>query len=253
MTAAGSRGQASVEAIGLWLAVALLCAALVVGIVRVAPLVARALDGDRDPERPAAHAVLERAVDTGRPTLLAARRLLVREVGAAAADRYLSTRILARYGSRLGRTRDASAVVGVAPSPTVRLLAVPSGPPTVVIATPSDEPLPETDRDLGPIASEAGRQALEESLDANRATRPLARILRGADLGLAVIGLLAPGDEVGPPPGLRAGDGVLCEPIELRWLRAGELDTQPLALAVHVVVVRNGRVLADQLLAGERC
>ncbi len=67
-----------------------------------------------------------------------------------------------------------------------------------------------------------------------------------------MIALVAPPDDVGPEPGERAGDAVLCEPVQLRWTMGGAVHA-PLATALHLVVVRGGRVLADRFADGDRC
>ena len=81
---------------------------------------------------------------------------------------------------------------------------------------------------------------------------PLGKLLGRVQTGQAVVGLLAPADDVGPLPGRRAGDGVLCEPVDLRWTMGGQVH-DPLARALHLVVVRAGRVIDDRLIDGERC
>jgi hypothetical protein len=90
------------------------------------------------------------------------------------------------------------------------------------------------------------------ALDAAERTRPLAKLFGRAQAGRDLLVLVHPSDDVGPEPGERAGDAVLCEPVELRWTMGG-VRHAPLATAVHVVVVRAGRVLADRLAAGDGC
>jgi len=67
-----------------------------------------------------------------------------------------------------------------------------------------------------------------------------------------VVSLVTAPDDVGPGPGERAGDAVLCEPVQLRWTMGGAVHA-PLATALHLVVVRGGRVLADRFAEGDRC
>ena len=90
------------------------------------------------------------------------------------------------------------------------------------------------------------------ALETLERTRPLGKLLGRAQVGRDVVTLMQPPDEVGPAPGERAGDAVLCEPVELRWTMGG-VRHDPLAVAVHLVVVRGGRVLADRLAAADRC
>ena len=82
---------------------------------------------------------------------------------------------------------------------------------------------------------------------------PLGKLLGRIQIGQAIVGLLAPADEVGPVPGRRAGDAVLCEPVDLRWTMGGQVHVRPVARALHLVVVRAGRVIDDRLVDGERC
>ena len=86
-----------------------------------------------------------------------------------------------------------------------------------------------------------------------RAACRSAKLLGRIQAGQAVVGLLAPADDVGPVPGRRAGDAVLCEPVDLRWTMGGQVHVRPLARALHLVVVRAGRVIDDRLVDGERC
>ena len=251
-TAPAERGQATIEALGLWAALALLVAALVLGLPRVAPVLVAALRADDDtPRPPAAAALLERVLAGragrgGTPTLLAAERLLAAELGPERARSYLRARLLERHGARFGGTIDVTDHVAAIAVPGDRLLAYPTRPPSLVIAEPDDEPRP------GPDPGAAAPGYAVTALDAAERTRPLAKLFGRAQVGRDLLVLLHPSDDVGPEPGERAGDAVLCEPVELRWTMGG-VRHAPLATAVHVVVVRAGRVLADRLAAGDGC
>jgi hypothetical protein len=255
------RGQATVEAVALWLIVAAIFGALLLGLPRLGPLLAGALHGGEGrtaAREPAAAALAERALAGrggrgGTPTLLAAERMLALELGAGGARAYLASRLEARHGARLGHVIDATALVGGAEAPGDRLFAYPSGRPSLTIAHLADEPLPQPDAATRRAVAAAGTDAAATALELVRATRPLATLFGRVQAGQAVIGLLAPRDDVGPEPGRRAGDAVLCEPVELRWTMGGEVHRTPLALALHLVVVRAGRVLDDRLIDGERC
>jgi hypothetical protein len=258
--ARAERGQATVEAVALWLIIAVVGGLLLLDLPRLGNLVAGMLDGgDRAAARkPAAAALAERALAGrggrgGTPTLLAAERLLALDLGAAGAHDYLAARLLARYGSRLGHALDATSLVGGAQAPGDRLIATPAARPRVVIARLADEPLPDPDAATRRALIAAGGDASVAALDVQRRTAPLGRLLGRVQTGQAVIGLLAPADEVGPAPGRRGGDAVLCEPVDLRWTMGGVVHARPLARALHVVVVRAGRVIDERLLDGERC
>ena len=255
------RGQATVEVVGLWLIIALVVAVLLLTLPRLGPWVARVLGGEPAPtaqRQPAAAGLAERAL-TGRsgrggtPTLLAAERLLALELGAQGAHDYLAVRLLARHGARLGRAIDATAVVGGAQAPGDQLIATAAGRPTVRIARPADEPVPEPDAATRRAVIAASKDAGVTALGAVPRTAPLSKLLGRIQTGQAVVGLLAPADDVGPAPGRRAGDAVLCEPVDLRWTMGGQVHVRPLARALHLVVVRGGRVIDDRLVDGERC
>jgi hypothetical protein len=255
------RGQATVEALALWLVVALIVAALPAGLPRLVPLLTGALQGREAAGAsrvPVAAALADRAVAGragrgGTPTLLAAERLLALELGADGARSYLADLLLVRHGARLGHAIDATSLVGGAEAPGDRLIAAPSGPPSLRIARLADEPPPDLDAASRRATVQAGGDGAVTALGVPRWTRLLGTLLGRVQAGQSVVGLLAPADEVGPVPGRRAGDAVLCEPVALRWTMAGTIHRRPLALALHLVVVRAGRVVADALVDGERC
>ena len=256
--APAERGQATVEALGLWAALALVVAAVVLGLPRVAPALVAALHADDGTTRPpVAAALLERAL-TGRagrggtPTLLAAERLLAAELGPERARSYLRTRLLERQSARFGAGIDVTDHVAAIAVSGDRLVAYPTRPPSLVIAEPDDEPRPDPDRGAAAVARGAAPGYAVTALEAVERTRPLAKVLGRAQVGRDLLVLIHPSDEVGPAPGERAGDAVLCEPVELRWTMGGVLH-DPLATAVHVVVVRAGRVLVDRVAAGDGC
>ena len=255
------RGQATVEAVALWLIMAVLVGGLVIGLPLLGPVVAGALHGGRTPERPrepAAAALAERAL-TGRsgrggtPTLLAAERLLALELGPDGAHAYLATRLLALHGARLGHAIDVTPLLGGAQAPGDHLLAYPSAKPRLTIVRLADEPLPDLDAAARRATVQAGGDIAVTALGVPRSTQLLGKVIGRIQVGQAVIGLLAPADDVGPGPGRRAGDAVLCEPVALRWTMGGQLHPRPLALALHLVAVRGGRAIDDRLVDGKRC
>lgn len=259
--AATERGQAAVEALALWLLLAALIALLLAGLPRVAPYLAAVLAGDRSgpaaPE-PSAAALADRVLAGragagGVPSLLAAQRLLALDLGEAGAHRYLQERLLQRHGARLGRQLDATFLVGGMAPASDHLIAHPTARPTLRVAELADEPPPSLDDASRRMAEQSATDGALWALEQVRAARLLSKMLAGAQVGKAVVGFLVPSGEIGPRPGERAGDGVLCEPVELRWTMGGDADRRPLALALHVVVVRASRVIDDRLLDGERC
>jgi hypothetical protein len=258
VAARADRGQATVEALGLWAALALLVVALALGLPQVAPVLIAALHaGDGDAQAPASAALVEGALAgrTGRGgtlTLLTAERLLAVELGPERARAYLRERLLEREGARFGRAIEVTGRVAAIPVPGDRLVAYPTHPPALAIAEPGDEPRPEPDRGARAVARGAAPGYAVTALEAVERTRPLAKVLGRAQIGRDLLVLVRPPDDVGPAPGERAGDAVLCEPVELRWTMGG-VRHAPLATAVHVVVVRAGRVLADRLIDAERC
>jgi len=254
------RGQATVEAVALCLIMAAIAAALLFGLPRLGPLVAGALQGGAAPaERhaPAAAALADRALAGrpgrgGTPTLLAAARLLALELGPAGARSYLTTRLLALHGARLGHALDVTPLVGGAAAPGDHLIASPSARPSLTIARMADEPVPDLDAAARRATMQAGADVAATALDVAGSTRLLGKLIGRIQVGQAVVGLLTPADDVGPVPGRRAGDATLCEPMTLRWTINGAVH-RPLALALHLVVVRAGRVVADTMTDGERC
>jgi len=256
--ARADRGQATVEALGLWAALALLAVALVLGLPRIAPVLTAALHANGGERRaPAEAALVERAL-TGRagrggtPTLLAAERLLAVELGPARARSYLRERLLEREGTRFGRAIDVTGRVAAIPVPGDRLVAYPTHAPSLAIAEPGDEPRPDPDPGAAAVARTAAPGYAVTALETVERARPLAKVLGRAQIGRDLLVLVRPPDDVGPGPGERAGDAVLCEPVEVRWTMGG-VRHAPLATAVHLVVVRAGRVLADRLVAADRC
>jgi len=251
-------GQATVEALGLWAAVALVVVGLVLGLPRIAPVLVAALGaGDGTVAPSAAEVLAERALAGragrgGTPTLLVAKRLLAVELGGDRAAAYLRERLLEREGGRFGRAIDVTGQVAAIPVPGDRLVAYPTRPPSLTIAEPGDEPLPHLDAGAAAVARGAAPGVVVTALETLERTRPLGKLLGRAQVGRDVVTLMQPPDEVGPAPGERAGDAVLCEPVELRWTMGG-VRHDPLAVAVHLVVVRGGRVLADRLAAADRC
>ena len=133
----GSRGQATVEAVALWLIIGAIAAALLLALPRLGPLVAGALAGGSAPagrREPAAAALADRALAGrpgrgGTPTLLAAERLLALELGADGARSYLAARLLALHGARLGHDIDVTPLLGGAEAPGDRLIASPAAKP----------------------------------------------------------------------------------------------------------------------------
>ncbi len=261
LPARSDHGQATVEAIALWLIAAAVVGALLVGLPWLGPLVAGALHGApgaTGQRAPAAAGLADRALAGrggrgGTPTLLAAERLLALELGPAGAHAYLARRLLAIHGSRLGHAIDATVLVGGAEAAGDRLVASPSTSPTLTIAGLADEPVPGLDAATRRATVAAGADVSISALGAVRATQVLGKVLGRIQIGEAVVRLLAPADDVGPVPGQRAGDAVLCELVALRWTIGGTVHRRPLALALHLVVVRAGRVLDDRLVEGRRC
>jgi hypothetical protein len=256
--ARADRGQATVEALGLWAAVALVALALVTGLPRIAPAVIAALQaGDGAAQAPAAAALVDRALAGrsgrgGTPTLLAAERLLAAELGPEPARSYLRERLLEREGGRFGRAIDVTGRVPAIPVSGDRLVAYPTRPPLLAIAEPADEPWPGPDAGAAAAARGAAPGYAVTALELAERTRPLAKVLGRSQIGRDLLVLVRPPDDVGPAPGERAGDAVLCEPVELRWTMGG-VRHAPLTAAAHIVVVRAGRVVADRLVDADRC
>jgi hypothetical protein len=252
------RGQATVEALGLWAACALLATVLVLCLPRLAPVLVAAVEGDDGASgAPAAAPLAEQALAGragrgGTPTLLAAERLLAPELGPERAHAYLRERLLAREGARFGRAIDVTGRIAVIAAAGDRLVAYPSRRPSLAIAEPDDEPRPGPDAGAAAALRDAAPGYAVTALEAAERTRPLAKLLGRAQVGRDLLVLVHPPDEVGPAPGERAGDAVLCEPVELRWTMGG-VRHAPLATAVHLVVLRSGRVIVDRLAAGDRC
>ncbi len=239
----------------------LVSAVLLLTLPRLGPWLAHVLGGDPTPtaeRQPAAAGLAERALAGrsgagGTPTLLVAERLLALELGAQGAHDYLATRLLARYGARLGRAIDVTSIVGGAQAPGDLLIATAAARPTVAIARLADEPVPDLDAATRRAVVAAGQEAGVTALGLVPRAMPLAKLLGRIQTGQAVVALLAPARDVGPVPGRRAGDAVLCEPVDLRWTMGGQVHVRPLARALHLVVVRAGRVIDDRLVDGERC
>ena len=201
----------------------------------VGPLVARVLGGQPAPpaeRQPAAAGLAEQALAGrsgrgGTPTLLAAERLLALELGAQGAHDFLAARLLAVHGARLGRAIDATATVGGAQAPGDLLIATAAGRPSVTIARLSDEPVPDLDAATRRAVVAAGKDAGVTALGLVPRALPLGKLLGRIQTGQAIVGLLAPADDVGPVPGRRAGDAVLCEPVDLRWTMGGQVHVRP--------------------------
>jgi hypothetical protein len=177
--------------------------------------------------------------------------MLAVDLGEDGAGRYLLQRLLARQGGRFGHAVDVTRAVAVIGGGD-RLIAYPTRPPSLTIASPADEPAPGLDAGAADVARGAAPGAALTALELVERTRPLAKLLGRAQAGSDVISLVTAPDDVGPEPGERAGDAVLCEPVELRWTMGGTMHA-PLSSALHLVVVRGGRVLADRVTAGDRC
>ena len=178
--------------------------------------------------------------------------MLAAELGPERAHSYLRERLLERQGIRFGRAVDVTGRVAAIPVAGDRLVAYPTRPPSLAIAEPDDEPLPHPEPGAAAAARGAAPGYALTALEAAERTRPLAKLLGRAQAGRDLLVLVHAPDDVGPAPGERAGDAVLCEPVELRWTMGGARHA-PLETAVHVVVVRAGRVLVDRLVAGDGC
>ena len=221
--------------VGLWLIILLVAAVLLLTLPRLGPLVARVLGGQPAPpveRQPAAAGLAEQALAGrsgrgGTPTLLAAERLLALELGTQGAHDYLAARLLAVHAARLGRAIDATATVGGAQAPGDLLIATAAGRPTVTIARLGDEPVPDLDAATRRAVVAAGKDAGVTALGLVPRALPLGKLLGRIQTGQAIVGLLAPADEVGPVPGRRSGDAVLCEPVDLRWTMGGQTHVGP--------------------------
>ena len=209
--------------------------------------------------------LLDEAVATGAPSLVVVRRLLVGEIGPAAADRELAGRILAdairRHPGLLGR-RDITDRLDPGPNPSGRLLLDVSGPLRLEhIATLADEPLPEgRDRfaealaGIGPGITDTGGSAIERRWPT---LRTAAELLRHGGLAFDLIGAAAQlgtiPDSIGPIPGERAGDVTLCVPAAAAWSIGGAPPHAPLATGVRLIVLRAGALAADAFVPDKRC
>jgi hypothetical protein len=224
-----SRGQATVELLGLLVVVAVLLLALAPGLGGVAGLIVDRLDGGARPAPSAARELALAAAalrgEPAAPTVEDAAVLLGDVLGRDAAARALDA---------LAAGALARAQVGADPRSRERLR-----PGTVVahVVTVREE-----------AAYRPFLQQLRRSRGQARAVLSLAAAaagLAGPEAGIAAsaaAALLAPADERALPAGTRAGDVILCIPV-----------TTPRGDAVVRTVLRAGRPLQRKVVRRAAC
>src|SRR4051812_15797151 len=224
-----SRGQATVELLGLLVAVSVLLLALAPGLGGVAGLIADRLDGGA---RPAPSASRELALaaaalrgEPAAPTVEDAAVLLGDVLGRDAAARALDA--VAAHAL-------APAQVGADPHSSERLRP---GAVVAHVVTAREE---ATYRPfLRQMRRSRGQAGAALSLTAAAAA------LAGPEAAIAVGGaaaLLAPADERALPAGTRAGDAILCIPV-----------TTPAGDALVLTVLRAGRPLQRKVVRRAAC
>ena len=260
-SARAERGQATVEVVALWLIMAVIAGLLVLGLPALGPFVARALDRDPSPRRRASRPPPGWPSRRSPAAPAAAARPPCswpsgcwRSSSAPAVPRTTSrSACWPGTASRLGRAIDATSIVGGAQAPGDQLIATAAGRPVVTIARLADEPVPDLDAATRRAVIAAGKDAAISGLELVPRAAPLGKLLGRVQAGQAIVGLLAPPATSARSPGRRAGDAVLCAPVDLRWTMNGHVHVRPLARALHLVVVRAGRVIDERLVDGERC
>jgi hypothetical protein len=269
------RGQALAEAVLLWAVIGLTLVGAGAAIARsdlptvLAGAIARP---DGAPPAPTARTrmALERSLRTGRPSPLAVGALLVADVGAARARAILTAALAAEaVADPTARgVLDVTDQLDRTAGQGLRLGARAIGPFVLVgLTTPAME------------AARAGRGALPDALAADAAGDALDAGGQGGDTAAALLGerlprlaggavraigvagtvlgvatLLGGGRVTGPAPGDRAGDAVLCRPVDIRWYARGVPRPSATARGREYVVLRGGRVIARRApLAAGTC
>lgn len=229
------RGQATIELLALLAITAGLVVIAAIALPRIAPLVAAALAGD------APSPLVASADDAlrGRGLSIAATRALLGDAAVEEAARR-------RTAPALRRPLRMTPPPGLGRSGALR--AVPTrARARIRIVTAADEERYRRRGTTGPErATAAGASIAWDGAEilARRLARPL---------GVAVGAIHVAVDDDGPldplPPGTRADDVVVCQPVRLE---AANPAVHPTTTAWHIVIVRAGRVVTDALSADAR-
>lgn len=279
----GTTGQATVEWVGLVVAVALLGAAVGLAVRHDLPdRIAGALLAAFHPEEPAtgapqaseatlayARAALSPTQDAASPGLHSARALLVAELGPTAGPRLLDDLLVADLAARrpewfgvqqlpLRRVQPAGVSRGVRTT-------TPAGPVVVHVVTPADEAGVTTggrDEALRTWFRNRARDRIMEevayAIDADLRRSGAGRLPRGV-VGVAptVIGALlilrAESEEGWPGIGETAGDAILCRPVLVHTVYrvpGAERDgtTRP---GIRLAAVHAGEIVRDAVSTEE--
>jgi hypothetical protein len=251
------RGQASAEAVLLWLAIAavLTVLAAALGSAGLAGIVAGAFVS----APPAALGTrAERALDQslagGGPTMLAVAALAEADVGPRVGAEALSRRLLAYLAARHPLDGELDVTRLATPGPGLSLRAIPAGPTVVVgIATTDDEPT-DSGVDLRALGGDApdGGSAAVTAVGA-RIGHVLSHVASAFDVANAVLARV----HASPPgagPGERAGDVVFCRRYRAYWFRGPRRAyVEAMGDIWRIAVLRNGAVMADRVVTRRVC
>lgn len=243
--AAERRGQSTVEYVAVIALVATaIGGALLLARTSLPTLITTAL-GRTPPTAPdpspAARATLEAALvgDPDALTLLGARARIAEEVGTAAADRILAETVRShlerRHGEALARVT-LSEPIGSAG----HLVASTTGRPRLRLVSPADEAYAS----LVDHRPEDRDRAAAEAVAWSTASTILNGLRRNLGTGVGALRLLltATATDDPLPPGSRAGDLVVCLPVDIR------LTQRPAVRAGwRIVVLRRDRIVDDRI------
>jgi hypothetical protein len=254
------RGQASVEAALLWLAIAVVLTALTaaIGAAGIAGIVAGAFTstphstlGNR-----AEHA-FEQSLGGRGPTMLAVAALAEAELGPRAGAAALRRQLLASLAARHPLDGELDVTRLATPGPGLSLRAIPAGPSVVVgIATADDEPTGGGSdlRAFGGDAPDAASAVL--TAVGSRIGPPvhvLSHVGSAFDVANAVLTRLG-ASPPGAGPGERAGDVVFCRRYRAYWFRGRERAyVQAMGDVWRIAVLRSGAVIADRVVTRRTC
>ncbi len=230
-------GQATLELLVLLVVAVGLLAIVAVALPRIAPVVAAALNGDA----PAPIAASADDAIAGRGFSVTAARALLGDAAVVDAARRRTAPALAR-GLRVVPPR------GLSRGGSVRAVSTADVPSVRLVTADDEEHYRRHGTTGGERVSAAGASIAWDGAEilARRLARPL---------GVAVGAIHALVDDRGLPdplpPGTRADDVVVCQPVRL--VAANPL-ANPATRAWHVVILRGGRIVVDALSAdGKAC
>jgi len=241
------RGQATAEHLGVVLAVAAVIAAVSLSQTALVERVTTLLGGAA-PTAPRAPMDLAAAVGgaPGAPSPLGARAWLAETIGPAAADRELGQAVEELLRDRHPSWLRDAAIGEIA----IEASAAQHAGRIVVRVVGHHEEQRHAERTTTPGERiRAGVLALlvdGATTLAHRISRPL---------GLAASGLrliAAPGTPDPLPPGSRAGDLIACRPVLVTRHVPLRGQSSPTAPGWRIVILRDGRVVADALSADDR-